>query len=1271
MAGAALSAMTGCGKVVETTAGWNNQGSGGANFRNAKDLFGKQAFTLLADVHISATQNANLLADLISAFGIGNAESYVNGFTHSGLIKVGNQSFPLDGFVPAFMGKWNAFALTYQEADGLEGGKLTVYMNGQKAAEIADTGFKFSAMEDLGATLGRSFATNYIMNGIYDNIVAVDSALSEEVAAAETAYRTYQKENLPADTTALEQVIASAKETIAAGISNDELVAVLEQAEQILASEPKWDDQSTVNSAAAALRSAITNAKKDYVIIDGADVERAANNVNGLTYKGFGLLNCNGTSNLLMDYKSSNPDAYWEMMSFLFGGEHPLFSHVKMEMGNDGNNSTAADACTMRWADEEADVSRSPGFAMAADAKKLNPDVKISILNWGQPNWVTNNETKYIWYRETIFDCYEKYGYILDYVNPDVNERNPDATRIKFFANKIENETEFPEYFTQEAIDAYHNIKIVASDENKSLNIVPMMLSDPGVYEAGDAIGFHYRSNATQDYIDMADINDKEVWYSEGCATFGYTELQENKNNANGSFGANTIGGYQSPLALMDHFINSFVASRRTLYIFQPAIGGFYEGIQYAHKELLSARDPWSGYIHYDPALLMLEHFAKFANVGWENESNTKGIWRTLSGASFASYGGSSNEHATAGEDGNASYLTLAAPDKTNFSTIFVNNTRNDKTFKIAAKNLALTTDTLDIWVTETDSYMRKGERVALEDGYWTVTVPAFSILTATTLSGSTPEPLPKDDIRIDERTVLDTDSTGKNPDTTDDYLYADAFDYTDEEADVPVYNNVTGETTMVPYLESRGNEPRYMVDSHGAFVVVDGKLKQLLTSSVSQWNSGDPMTILGDFRWNDYSASVTVSFAEATKTGTGSWAGLTVRSQAGMNYDTDGYTLRLYRNGRCDLLRNNRRVSPENATVPVTEDETYVVNIVARGNVISAYVNGVLFFSYTDNTPWDAGRVKLSCAWDSVSFDDLEIKTLEGGQDYVLTHIDGHDDLVSYEGDWNISGPGSGSADNWYRTLSTNRSAGAKVSLPIKGTGFAIIGGNSASTINVYLDGELVAENVRTRASGTRQATYRLEGLPLGEYDVTVEVVSDTLTIDAFYMLGYDVSAYPEYIANLESDLLDQLRVYRESFLSRNYFDEQLAELDQILSDGLAAIAEAESEKDKRKAYETVVEAMDSVRTKAEIFAEEAGAAQIAAEAAQAAAEEALAAAQAAQAAAEAAQAAAAADKTAAEAARAAAEEALAAAEQAQAAAEAAQAAAEQAIAEAAENAA
>ena len=171
--------------------------------------------------------------------------------------------------------------------------------------------------------------------------------------------------------------------------------------------------------------------KETEIVIKGSDVEAAAQNKNGLTYKGYGLLSGNSTSDLLMDYKQESPEKYQELLEVLFCGEHPLLDHVKVEMGNDGNNSTGADSCTMRFEDEEADASRSPGFQLAADAKAVNPEVKVSFLRWEMPAWVQSKwnsdktgagyEAMYKWYKETIFDAYEKYGYVVDYVYPDKN----------------------------------------------------------------------------------------------------------------------------------------------------------------------------------------------------------------------------------------------------------------------------------------------------------------------------------------------------------------------------------------------------------------------------------------------------------------------------------------------------------------------------------------------------------------------------------------------------------------------------------------------------------------------------------------------------------------------------------------------------------------------------------------------------------------------------------------------------------------------------------
>ena len=540
--GASLVESLSTGKQVKVTAEWisgsNSAVDGGGALQEGDAFFKRSRFTLYANVKFDAAHD-NTSALLVGSDAGANFRIVPCKTDGTAVLKVNNGTeHKLSKAMTA--GEWNALALVYAEND--TEGTVAVYLNGEEVLPATGIGFKLSEKSGIVGAVGATFGTGFMRTGLYDELV-VTGAADAEAAKVETAARK---------------------------AAADAVVAV-----------------------------------DGVVTVTGAEVEQAAQNVNGWTYKGLGMLNGNSTSNLLLDYKAESPDAYWAMMRYLFGGDYPLFSNIKMEMGNDGNNSTGAEACTMRYEDEEADASRSPGFVMAADAKTINPNVKVSILRWGCPNWVNAYKgtdwyaANYKWYKETIFDAYEKYGYVVDYINPDTNETgNPDSGIIKYFANAIANETDFPEYFTEEAKQAYRSIKIVASDENKGLKIVPMMRGDKDLYDAVDAIGFHYRTNATDDYIKMADVDDKEVWYSEGCATFGYSELQENKT---AEYGAGTIGGYQSPLALLDSFPNAFVGSRRTMYMFQPAIGAFYEGIQYGHKELLSARDPWSGYIHYDP----------------------------------------------------------------------------------------------------------------------------------------------------------------------------------------------------------------------------------------------------------------------------------------------------------------------------------------------------------------------------------------------------------------------------------------------------------------------------------------------------------------------------------------------------------------------------------------------------------------------------------------------------------------------------------------------
>ncbi|MEU0205989.1 GH59 galactosidase [Streptomyces canus] len=875
------------------------------------------------------------------------------------------------------------------------------------------------------------------------------------------------------------------------------------------------------------------------IVVDGNDVR--ADNVNGLTYKGLGLLSCNSTSNLLLDYKAEHPERYWQLIRVLFGGKSPLINHVKIEMGSDTNTSTGSDPATMRTRDELADASRSPGFQLAADAKTVNPELKVSILRWVMPQWVqtewnkgTGTDEMYRWYKETILDAYQKYGYMVDYVNPDTNEtQKPDISFIKWYKNTLANDTEFSDSRyglttrqQKSAAKAYHDIKIVASDENTTKNIGPAMLTDTELFGMVDAVGYHYttddRLDGTSDsatyrpYTKLATGDntygqDKEVWYSEGVGSFGWTDYRV--SNTEGPGGASTgIGGVQSALDLANRSVKSYANSKRTHYIFQPAIGAFYEGAQYSHKELVSARDPWSGSIHYDAAVYVMQHFTQFAKTGWENGTNTAGIWRTVPEASYSGVSGTENVD---GSNGAPSYMTLADPAKKDFSTIAVNDSDRTKSYRIKAENMALGGDpTMEVWETRAadpgQAYDANFKHLAAQirpdsDGYYTYTVKPRSIVTFTTLDRSSDKATKQRLPETAARTVLDTDATGKKHDTHDSVLYADDFGY-EEEGRVRVGTDNGARKVSQSYLTSRGNQPRYLVDQTGAWEVGKGPsgdnvLYQYLDQSMKDtgaWNRSTPNTTVGDFRWENYRASVDVSFPDPA----GGLATLGVRQQKGMAATDAAYSVGIGPSGSWTLYRYGMALR----TGTVAAADGYRLAVEARGATVTAYVDGVAVATYQDPTPVTEGRVKLGTDFHTTAFDNLKVEKVAGYTPYAATLTDNMDGSVAYDGAWSRNAA-LGDAMNWYRSTSTTATAGASVTVPFRGTGIDVIGGNDGSAVlDVLVDGRSVARNAKTTATDKRQVTYSLRGLPEGRHTATFTLKSGKIVLDAFTALSGDV---------------------------------------------------------------------------------------------------------------------------------------------------------------------
>jgi hypothetical protein len=863
------------------------------------------------------------------------------------------------------------------------------------------------------------------------------------------------------------------------------------------------------------------------VTIDGNNI--ASTNVNGLPFKGFGVLSANGTSELLMDYKSEHPDRYTELLKILFGGTSPIMTHVKVEMGNDRNNSTGPDPATMRGSTEVANVRRNQGLQLAADAKKTNPDLKISLLRWNAPGWVKNNDQVYTWYKNTILAAYRTYGFMVDYVNPGTNEAAPDFTWTTTFASKVKSDTTGFDNATEQAL--FNGIKVIISDEAGLGSFGGKMVSDATLRGAVAVAGYHYNTDddTAGNFKKLADQYDKEVWNSEAQATFSNTAFRPNSGNG--------IGGANGPLEMGNTIVKGFVDSRRTHFIYQPAIGAFYEGGQYSFKELLSARDPWSGWIHYDAGIDVLRHFSWFAKTGFENAGNTAGIWRAVAEASAT---GATGTNPVSGANGTPSYITLASPDKRNFSTVFVNDSSKTQTYKLSTPNMGFAAKpSLEVWETRAaatgaafnSNYLKHlCNATADVNGVYLISVKPYSVVTATTLKNSSnPEyitPLPVEGTRA----VLDTDATGAVQNNTDGFLYADDFDYSSKVA--PIIGAGATITGTEGYVTARGGSPsvipRYVCDRNGAFeaylpsdstnYVLRQQVDQAATGLGGTWNNGNPITGIGDNRWLNYKASVDVSFENDNTQSGNNYAAIGVRQQGGANshyINGTPYMLKFTFDGGWQLLVDGTVATSGNVATGIggvtiagfkaAHNEWHHLALEAKDKSITAYIDGTKLTTYTDNNPRMSGRVDLASGYYYTRFDNLKVETIDGSPPYYSELLDDLEtyDLTSppaeklvYGGSW--SHKNGQSMYNYQRSISSG-GAGATLKYTFTGTGLDILGPNDGSAkLEVTVDGKVTSASASTLASREFYQTYTLRGLSAGTHTVQVKVLSGTLVVDA-----------------------------------------------------------------------------------------------------------------------------------------------------------------------------
>lgn len=767
-----------------------------------------------------------------------------------------------------------------------------------------------------------------------------------------------------------------------------------------------------------------------------------------LSYKGQGMISCNGSSRLLIDYKEKHLENYYKILEHLFGESGLKLTHLKLEMGSDVNTSSGTEPSVKRFSDEKADVHRGAGFMLAADVKKLFPDVTLDMLWWSEPRWVSDSdnrfEARYKWYRETLDSAYETYGLKFDYVSANRNERAVEGDWIIYLSNALKNEQNTPY--------DYSKIKIVAADECGTWNISAEMLKNPQLREAVDVIGSHYTSFFDENTKLLSEDFQKEIWFSEGSAPMAYSAGTYRFDEGNSG-----LTGINGVLDVANRMITMVSGGRMTMYEYQPAIAAYYDGVTYSHKQLINAATPWNGYYTLDSGYYMNLHFSQFLEKGW------KFIFDAC------------HADGTCGGDGHAivnsrySYMT-ACNDAGDYTIIISNTTPDAITYEISVSNLAKADETVYIYETagpddgmpyDSNYFKFKGELHPVSGSYTAVIRP-YSLVTLSTL-----------------RKTINTVSSPKKEENT--------------VLSLPYHMNLSFDEE---FLTRRGGIPLYSTDEGGAFEISCQDGEHILTQQITtdtkaeEWGyTPEPVTNFGDDRWYNYSIS-----ADVKTDGYNSYAGVGLRYILG-DRGRSGYSLLLYGSGYWELTADYT-ILLSGSLDGFDASKWHSLTLTAENNSIFAGIDNSQIAEYhacSDGFP--AGRAALYTSYNRCSFKNICLSP-SSHSCYCVRKIDNFDEEFRYGSNFWTHFTMDG-FKSYKRTLSKG-SKGAEVSISFSGRGIILAGPQEdGCRISISVDGETKEASLALKNTSDRREFYSINNLSDTCHTLVINVLEGTLALD------------------------------------------------------------------------------------------------------------------------------------------------------------------------------
>ncbi len=407
------------------------------------------------------------------------------------------------------------------------------------------------------------------------------------------------------------------------------------------------------------------------VRVDGRD--------QGRVFGGLGGVSAGASTRLLYDYPEP---VRGDVLDYLFKPDFGAnMQSLKVEIGSDGNTTCGSEPSHART---EAEL-QSPVFErgyeywLMAEARKRNPDIVLSALEWGTPaytggHWTAANADYIIKFLRGAESAWKTR---LDLIGPGRNEgaMNPEWL-VSVFKPRLD-------------AAGLSRTKILApDDDNLFWRFFDLTAKDPALAKIVDAVGYHYIEAADRAATEAAKASGKELWASEDGSRSGSWE----------------------DCYWYAHFFNqAYARDRVTTSIVWPPIDGIYDILPWPDRGPMSADTPWSGHYVVEPGLWAFAHTNQCAKIGW----------RYLDGACGTL-------------DNGGNYVALRSPDGSAWSVIIVNGL-TEKRLALEVSG-GLRADVLNVWTSDINEQFTRRADLKAEKGKFEMALAPKTIYSLTTL---------------------------------------------------------------------------------------------------------------------------------------------------------------------------------------------------------------------------------------------------------------------------------------------------------------------------------------------------------------------------------------------------------------------------------------------------------------------------------------------------------------------------------------------------------